>query len=76
MREAEGLNFSVGINGEGSGGRSPKPIIFRDIVEFIKGKNLLAEQEKKLIEYARKIPSGSLGNFKKNYRIYLNKVLK
>jgi hypothetical protein len=76
MREAEGLNFSVGINGEGSGSRNPKPIIFRDIVEFIKGKNLLEEQENKLIEYARKIPSGSLGNFKKNYRIYLNKVLK
>lgn len=76
MREAEGLNFSVGINGEDSSGRNPKPIVFRDIVVFIQSKNLLVEQENKLIEYARKIPSGSLGNFKKNYRIHLNKVLK
>ncbi len=74
MREAEGINFSVGgmgDEGKSIGLRRIRQTTYKDIVSFIKSKNFSTEDENKLLIQAKKIPNGSLDHFKKNYRIYL-----
>lgn len=73
MREAENVNFSLGINNENLERKRVRQTTYKDIVEFIKSKELPPEDEKKLLDHAKKIPSGSLLHFKKNYQIYLRK---
>lgn len=82
MHEAEGVNFSVGFIKKPDTGKDirklpnvrsnyEKNLTFNDIVNFINNLNIGKESKDKLIKIAKKIPSGSLSNFKFNYRNYL-----
>jgi hypothetical protein len=81
MHEAEGVNFSVGFIKKPDTGKdnrriaSPRSnyenITIDDILKFIDKLNIGKESKNKLIKIAKKIPNGSLSNFKFNYRNYL-----
>jgi hypothetical protein len=82
MQEAEGINFKVGAMSKNTGGaeerrlstsRGPKydnPTL-ADIMKFIASLSVSEESKKKLISVARKMPNGSLANFRSNYSVYL-----
>lgn len=81
MKETESLRFSVKNLSDQN---DSKKVIFKksdypnleDIINFIKNLELNSEVQEKLIKHAKKIPHGSLANFRKNYRIYINKEVK
>lgn len=81
MKEAEGIDFKVGIpkNQEGknsrrmNSSRGPKydnPTL-ADIILFIGTLAVSEESKKTLVSIARKAPNGSLANFRANYTRYL-----
>lgn len=81
MHEAEGVNFSVNFIKKPDSGKdirkiaSPRAnyenITINDVLKFIDGLNIGKESKDKLIKIAKKMPNGSLSNFKFNYRNYL-----
>lgn len=78
MREAENVNFAMGVikkDGEEAPRKIVQPqrrnITQEDLVLFIKNKNLPKNQEDKLLKILKKTPYGSYQNFKNNYMNYL-----
>lgn len=81
MSEAEGINFSVGPLKKPDTGKDirkiPNPrsnyqnLTLNDVLEFISNLHVGKEAKEKLIKIAKKMPAGSLSNFKFNYRNYL-----
>lgn len=78
MREAEGLNFSLNIPGEKSTERKipvkNERFTLDQTIKFIENLAVSQASKEKLIAMVKKMPSGSLSNFKKNYRTYLKRV--
>ena len=80
MLDAEGMNIRIGVEAESSGGRRisksfgakrDNPTL-SDVLSFLEGSTGLTKSEKdQLASVAKKIPNGSLSNFKANYRKYL-----
>jgi len=78
MREAENVNFSMGLIKK-DGDETPKRIVRNqrknitqeELIIFIKNKNLPKSQEDKLLKILKKTPYGSYQNFKNNYANYL-----
>lgn len=86
MNEAEGVNFKVGPMGDQSGGGKSKRIstgssgsirqdnpTLEDMLLFVKKLNISDEEKDILEKKLKKIPHGSLGNFKMNYMSQLKR---
>jgi len=82
MHETEGINFKVGVPGEGEkpqrkipkqGGLRHNNPNLEDIIAFIGGLPLPESDRDSLLKSARSVPHGALSNFRKNYMKYLNK---
>ena len=82
MHDAEGINFSVGFIKKPDTGKDirklpnsrsnyEKNLTIEDVIQCINKLNIGKESKNKLIKIAKKTPSGSLSNFKFNYRNYL-----
>jgi len=81
MSNAENINFSVGAMKKPDTGkdirRIPNPrsnyqnTTLDDVLKFINNLHIGKESREKLTKVAKKIPAGSLSNFKFNYRNYL-----
>ncbi len=82
MREAEGMDFKVGLAKGSSGDKSDRRIkmsrgpkydnpTLADIMRFIDALPVNEESKKTLVSVARKMPNGSLANFRANYTRYL-----
>ena len=79
MHEAEATNFSVGSLGSENSKGPKKPfrqsnfgnVCLSDIISFIEGLKIADEAKKSLTNKAKKIPHGSLGSFKANYKKYI-----
>lgn len=72
---AESFNFSVGFMGASSGsgriGSDRRLPTLEQVVVAIQSLPVTEDQRKILEREARKVPSGSLGHFLKNYRSHL-----
>lgn len=81
MSEASRLNLNLGFMRTPDKGKDrrklpkgQKPntqITLKQVIQFIKMKNLPADQETKLIELASSRPSGALYQFVKNWKKYI-----
>jgi hypothetical protein len=80
MLDAEGMNLRIGVEGENQGGkRIPKSFgakrdnpTLSEVLAFFESSTSLTKSEKdQLASAAKKVPNGSLANFKANYRKYL-----
>jgi len=80
MLDAEGMSIRVGVEGESSGSKKIQKSFgakrdnptLSDVLSFLEGLSSLTKSEKdQLASVAKKIPNGSLANFKANYRKYL-----
>jgi hypothetical protein len=81
MHDAEGINFSVGFIKKPDSGKDIRKlpngratyenITINDVNRFINNLNISKESKEKLKKIAKKMPHGSLSNFKYNYRNYL-----
>lgn len=80
MLDAEGMNIRIGLEGESPNSkRIPKSFgakrdnpTLSEVLAFFEGSTSLSRSEKnQLVATAKKIPNGSLANFKANYRKYL-----
>lgn len=84
MRDAESMDFKVGMMKQSLGGkedrrmptsRGPKydnPTL-ADIIRFIEKLQVAEDSKKVLLGVAKKMPNGSLANFRENYTRYLKK---
>jgi hypothetical protein len=71
---AESFNFSVGFMGASSGGRigpARRVPTLDEVVAAIRSLPVTDDQRVILEREARRVPSGSLGHFLKNYRSHL-----
>lgn len=78
MKNTESINFKVGINNSQDGNkkrlrrRSESPTL-SGVISFIEGLAVGRASKDMLISVAKKMPNGSLENFKANYRKYLGR---
>lgn len=73
---AESLNFSVGTMGSESRtkiSKNMKDVSLDEALAAVQKLPVSKEQKKILSEMAKKVPSGSLGNFLSNYSNHLKK---
>lgn len=85
MREAEGINFSVGsMAPSDQSGKKRIPIkpdrglrhnnpTLPDIMRFVEGLSISEHDKEHLKKVVKKIPYGSLSNFRMNYMNYLKR---
>ena len=78
MLDAEGVNFSVGAGGTGptqkkTALRQRDGLCLSDVESFIARLEESEESKKFLLGIVRKMPHGSLGRFRSNYKDYLKR---
>lgn len=81
MREAEGVNFKMGIIGENQGPKRIRQSVgprydnpnLSDMISFVRRLDLSDTDKTMLESVLKKMPHGSLRNFRKNYMNYLKR---